>query len=84
MEKLGLLRETELLRQSQVEECLQSLAKTEYTVEVAAETSAGIGVYSPQTSSNSEYTYTFQEMMGNRCILILFRCISQSEWCHYS
>ena len=58
--------------------------KTEYTVEVAAETSAGIGVYSPQTSSNSEYTYTFQEMMGNRCILILFRCISQSEWCHYS
>ena len=57
--------------------------QTVYTVEVAARTSAGTGVYSePQTirTPDSEYYPFAVDLFIMLCVVLLCRCLPQSQW----
>ena len=57
--------------------------QTVYTVDVAAKTSAGTGVYSePQTirTPDSEYYPFAVDLFIMLCVVLLCRCLPQSQW----
>ena len=57
--------------------------QTVYTVEVAARTSAGTGVYSqPRTirTPDSEYYPFAVDLFIMLCVVLLCRCLPQSQW----
>ena len=57
--------------------------QTVYTVKVAARTSVGTGVYSePQTirTPDSEYYPFAVDLFIMLCVVLLCRCLPQSQW----